>query len=167
MLCLLASRHIANQEGKSLHEGASVAVGPDRESYCCRGEVALKKHQSHRHPHPFWLRGRDSYLLLSKGISRPSGSRTSLSCRLRMIHVRVGIGQARFATQSSAGRNVLLAVQEDESRDGCSLGDLSSGAETQHPSPRWELTAARGVFEWESKLWKGRLCRCHRESWQQ
>lgn len=39
-----------------------------------------------------------------------------------MIHVRVGIGQARFATQSSAGRNVLLAVslraQEDESRDG-------------------------------------------------
>lgn len=72
-----------------------------------------------------------------------------------MIHVRVGIGQARFATQSSAGRNVLLAVslraQEDESRDGRSLGNSSSGAKTQHPSPGLELTAARGVFEWENK----------------
>lgn len=85
-----------------------------------------------------------------------------------MIHVRVGIGQARFATQNSAGRHVLLAVtlrvQEDDSRDGCSLGDLSSGAETQHPSPRSELTAARGVFEWGSKLWEVRLCHCHPES---
>lgn len=72
-----------------------------------------------------------------------------------MIHVRVGIGQARFATQSSAGRNVLLAVslraQEDESRDGRSLGSLSFGVERQPPSPGSELTAARGVFEWENK----------------
>lgn len=118
-------------------------------------EVSLKKHQSHRHPHPFLLQGRDSYLPLSKGISWSSGSQTSFSCRLWMIHVRVGIGQARFATQSSAGRNVLLAVslraQEDESRDGRSLGNSSSGAKTQHPSPGLELTAARGVFEWENK----------------
>lgn len=37
-------------------------------------------------------------------------------------------------------------MQEDESREGCSICDLSPSAETQPLSPGSELTAARGML---------------------